>query len=691
VTVCARAVALCLLLAAAGCSNFPEPPASGAADAGADLSGDGDVLVRPDDGGLLLPDAVVPSDAEIGPDAPEAEPECRRDDDCNNGVWCDGVDFCNQRGECMVTPIPTPDDGNPCTDDSCAECLDDDADCIRGRHGRVIGTPTDRCACVLDADCPAGECAVARCIEGACEVRPADNGSVCALSCERGPASGTCVAGQCSLPPEGPVQSPLCSNGIDDDCDGVMDGGLGCTPASELTATARGAGTVGQGNGAQVDVTVWSTGQRMPAQAENLYCTARRIQHRQHFDTREALGLDPLTTAVDPGSTNEEVRSGVDGYEGRQGLRVCEGEGAIIGPLQILDSEHGLRVSLDVGVPNSGQRRPPPEHRLLLSYTTDGTRGPGGQTWLPLGVWGRAQLEPRIIHTDFLIDPPPQATLAWVRIESWAMDAHDGNTDCFWVDEFVASTARRAPSDAPRHRPTWNAMGQTAPARQTFDGVDVNYISRWMRITIGEHSFGVFDSSAMGGSHGLYWAHSGVTWAAIAPPPFVAAPVVYDRSLPMVVEYAADMQDASSAQPPSVGLGMATPTHPLGRLSGVPSSSPIDWFTGTRELDGEQRLASYHRVILPQSAKALTDVEIFFEMELVEAGGAALDEIDVFFHGASGEDVRVFKLPAQERALYSFSVEGTLPGVYQVQCHWQVAMNSDYATLSSNLVDVVLE
>ena len=348
----------------------------------ADAQSAGDVSRRPDTD-LLRPDMggdLPANNDQMDADTPD--PQCDDDEDCNDQIWCNGVDFCSQRGECMVAPPPTPDDGNPCTDDVCAECPDDDNTCQRGRQGRVIGTPTDRCACVGVEDCSAGPCAVGTCSDGECEVAPVDDGAACSSLCQNVETQGICFGGQCTPRAEGPVQSDVCGNGVDDDCDGVIDGGPGCSVAAtmDLQVVQR-RGSTGPGNGGVVRATAWSEGQPMPAQTENLYCTARRVQHRQNFDLRESLIDDPLVTAVNQATTDEEVRSSVTGMDGSQGLRVCEGEGAIMGPYSLVNGDHGLRVSLRVGLTDSGPRRPPYDHRLLFSYITDATRGPDGQTW----------------------------------------------------------------------------------------------------------------------------------------------------------------------------------------------------------------------------------------------------------------------------------------------------------------------
>ncbi len=179
------------------------------------------------------------------------------DNDCDG--LTDGLDpnciVCAQDAEC--------DDGNTCTDDSCAP-----PDCVNAPVGDGMAcddglwcTHPDACSdgvCVGPArDCSgvADACHDGVCVEGndACEARDrpegagCDDGLWCTVNdaCSGGSCLGTdrdcddddlCTADSCDetndrcdheLQPdpgaEGPPGNPTCGNGIDDDCDGLTD------------------------------------------------------------------------------------------------------------------------------------------------------------------------------------------------------------------------------------------------------------------------------------------------------------------------------------------------------------------------------------------------------------------------------------------------------------------------------------
>ena len=84
-------------------------------------------------------------------DAEPVPPECQTDDDCNDGVYCDGVEACRE-GRCIGGAPIVCTDGDECTDDSCDEptrvCLhrpatrDADGDGYNGpRAGHQPGDP----------------------------------------------------------------------------------------------------------------------------------------------------------------------------------------------------------------------------------------------------------------------------------------------------------------------------------------------------------------------------------------------------------------------------------------------------------------------------------------------------------------------------------------------------------------------
>jgi len=112
----------------------------------------GDVKSGSDDAGAL--DAGTASDASDRDGAPSDGPECPAE--CDNGKFCDGVDYCGADGTCQDGTPPELDDAIDCTVDSCNETDDrvehqpDDAAC--DDHDMCDGIET----CDPDSGCLQG-------------------------------------------------------------------------------------------------------------------------------------------------------------------------------------------------------------------------------------------------------------------------------------------------------------------------------------------------------------------------------------------------------------------------------------------------------------------------------------------------------------------------------------------------------
>ena len=157
----------------------------GTYDLGAYDEGHADAGWSADDGGLA--------------DAGEVDAGCASNADCDDGIFCDGLEEC-VAGVCVTTPAVCHDaDGIECTRPTCDATLDacvetvDSALCIVGTYcsptGGCLRTPD----CVLDTDCTAADaCTIATCVLGACQFAPID----CATTLPR-LAAGDCRAPVC--------------------------------------------------------------------------------------------------------------------------------------------------------------------------------------------------------------------------------------------------------------------------------------------------------------------------------------------------------------------------------------------------------------------------------------------------------------------------------------------------------------
>lgn len=675
----------CIILVAltVGCTEFPTRPVVATPDSGNPLPGDtGDGDTGVEDTG---------DDARDLPDTSDdaGNPGCMSDPECNDGTWCNGIETCVD-GACVRGPEPRPTDNNPCTDDRCAECADDDEDCVPGLEGRTISTPTGECDCEADEDCEADLCGTASCIDGTCHVQIEADGVVCSVACDTGPVLGSCREGECALPTEGPHQSPICSNGMDDDCDGQIDSGPGCSVATQvmLEATAdRGSAGLEQ-SGLRLRVEPRVNNERMPGQLPNLYCTARRVQYEQNFDSFSALAEDG-SVAILNGRGGAEA--GVDRAGGGRGLLICDGARATLGPFRRVSADHGLRVSMTVDLPANQQQLPPDTHRLIVSYRTDQTFSTMGSTWIAVGAWALTPLNTGSVRLDFLVVPPPDAQDVWVRIDEWSRVVDQQARSCFMVDDVVISTSRIADAHSTRHRPLWDGIGARSEARESFDGRSIDEALAWPRVGAGQHFFAVNSELALSGSHSLGWLFHDATFSAVFAPIFVSTPQTFERRAPLVAEFAADGYGVTEAQHRIVGFGVGSAQIPTHRYAAAPDSQELDWVDGIRTFSAENRSDALHRIVLPEAAKVFVGLDLFWSSQRIEdpEGGVLIDDVDVFLHADQILDIVVEPLSSQ--LPYPYNLRAELPGTYDVTCHWQTPGLGAFPTISSEPVRVYLD
>lgn len=119
---------------------------------------------------------------------------CLADDECTNGIFCDGLEVC-RGGVCFPGTPPTCDDGIDCTSDRCSEAA-------------------RACESIPDSSrCPEGICDPAA---GGCTVRPCMVAAECSdgVFCN---GEEQCIANVCRA-----GTAPACSDGVDctfDECD----------------------------------------------------------------------------------------------------------------------------------------------------------------------------------------------------------------------------------------------------------------------------------------------------------------------------------------------------------------------------------------------------------------------------------------------------------------------------------------
>ncbi len=158
---------------------------------------------------------------------------------CRAGAGeCDVAETCSgSSATCPAdanAPAGTPctDDGNGCTDDTCSGAGACD-------HPANLAPCSDSDACTTPDQCTGGLC-----------VAGADLGNQSCSTGQPGACSAgttSCTAGTVTCVPSVAAQAEVCGNGIDEDCDGMLDDAdvcpLFCTAANTISATTQTART----------------------------------------------------------------------------------------------------------------------------------------------------------------------------------------------------------------------------------------------------------------------------------------------------------------------------------------------------------------------------------------------------------------------------------------------------------------
>lgn len=696
-------VALTLCLTAA-CSEFPESPAVDVqrdASAIPDAATDGNVAnngANPDAAGDIRTDPEQPdlppdTKDDVGFDTPGPGGSCGSHEECNDGRWCNGIEYCvaingAPRGVCTVgTPVDV-DDNIPCTFDTCVECALDDADCERGLEGTVRHDPTEACACVQNEDCEDTPCSRGVCVDGSCGLDPVDDAVPCDHPCGE---SGACFAGVCELVPEGPVQSATCSDGRDNDCSGAADDGPGCMEAQEVTVTgAIAVGPAGMNaEGVTVDVAAWTDGpRRMPSQANNLYCTARRVLHTFPFSAQSDLDSELITVSdgLDPGTA---VRMGVQGAQGGTGLQLCTGRGLVLGPFTFDDLQSSLRVSLTAGDTANQQDRPTGDHALVVSYSTPDVRGAQGEQYLAAAAWSGSPITFDTTSIDFVIERPSGSNLAWVRLDAWAFDVAPETRGCFWVGGVTITSIRRVVGGERRHA-FW-ASGETV---EDFENRDPQELVGVWGFTEGTHNLEIGYPTRLVGNAGLAWDFDDTDWAAMSMPRVIAGPALLDRTVPLIAEFGMSVEAATASRPTSFGMVIQGPGLETRKIAAATLNGQLAHVANLQNIPEQDRRQFLYRLALPEAAKTLGGLDLIWVLGALDdpAGRVLLDDLSLFFHHEDRGDVSVSTLPAAPGDdVQRFTIRGRLPGRYEVRCHWQVPLSTRYETVSSSPGTIVLE
>ena len=165
-----------------------------------------------DDGNLCTIDHCNPISYQC--DYLIMDPCCPADGVCYDGDPCTLDWSCGGAGQCDYPPMP---DGTTCGSGPYGPCGNRDT-CQNGSCLPECPEPCPVDGCHGDSECPPGwVCDLSACIPSVCECQ--DGGWTCTTDCA--PEVGACVLIDCGDPPSTETN---CDDGVDNDCDGLVDG-----------------------------------------------------------------------------------------------------------------------------------------------------------------------------------------------------------------------------------------------------------------------------------------------------------------------------------------------------------------------------------------------------------------------------------------------------------------------------------
>ncbi len=623
---------------------------------------------------------------------------------CDDGAFCNGVERCDPGAQEAAASGCAPGvdavaawraahpDTPACVEVSC----DEDADAVNAAPGAA-------CECQTDAECATPCAASARCTEaGRCEVTPRADGDACVRSCASNPSdiNGMCQSGACVVPAEGPALQPACSDGFDNDCDGLIDASDDeCGLPNRLEAAAPATGAVGRGPGSGVEVTLRALGVQgrpLGGQLDNLYCIAQPLQadlapeSGQVLDAASSAGITVIVDgdagAVRPGAAWD------DGAPGSPlGLRLCAGASITLRdipqpPATTAGFDDAHQVEITLGNPPQGGLGAGSFLVVSRSEQASGTSG-----FIPLGLIDSASTG--LQQRAFIL---PRRTRSHLRLEVVTPGGAGGG--CAFIQGLRLLVTRRVNTSvgANYQTSTWTLNAASVASVESFNSRDAaTFFSAFFELdpSAGHQS----DISSASPKVALWRPHAPASvatpraaWINLPPPGAPPADLAARRWRPLLLDLYAEMGDATAA---AQGDRAFIEVNPRGRawtqLTGLPGSG-----LGPAYVGGLQRVV----LPLPEAAKTHAALRLRASTPGLAAQGARLGLDSLYLYASRLEGCPLDS--ADDTCLTAYAVLGEEGGAHRVRlhtalamphairCYWQVPGRPDLDTLASEPLSV---
>lgn len=654
---------------------------------------------------------------------------CASDADCDDGVFCDGVEVCDPahpsadaRG-CAPGAPPEVDDGLACTVDLCdalkdavvhiatGDCCASDDDCAallnpglceraacdpdRGACALelAVGAPCDdNISCTINDLCDAsGACAGApddlRCDNGeacdgaevcdpasGCAAGEGEDGLACSPACgEEGVCEGgACVAVAQPVAREGGWGEPGCADGVDNDCDGGADGeDADCLRPDALALEAPAQAPAGQ----PVTVTVRARAQGRAAspEAASLACEAWRLRAALGLEEAgagegaswRAVGADGAALAPESPLVQVGARWDARDAQSPRGVRLCGGASLELGPW-VMPPLAPAPVRTLVFAVRWGS---PPEGGLApgeVGVLATATVSPAPTSFRPFAALEASGEE----LSEVMIALRNGGGVNRATLRVGAVSLAGGVQGCVFVDEIKVYEVENPGQTAAFVEASWAQEAGPRAAVEEFERLDAAALAALLSPGEGDEVWLSADARTSGGK-GLAWTAQGE--AALTFPPLLAPPPGVAAGAPLWLELNLGLPEVDRGEAGPVALEWSPDEGRSWRALGgaLPERGLPAWLQGAAAF----RIRYNDRAQVPIRAweRAGGGERLRLRWSSPSPGAAAwLDTLRLRHYQDAAASVST-PGPVIERApgVFEVPLRATAPGLVEISCGWR--------------------